>query len=290
MRLLREKILPFALAAFFAALPAAYGQLRERGTGAPGPLKAPHVTAELISDSGTITPGTTSRIALSLALEPGWHVYWVYAGDAGIPPVVTWSLPRGIAVGPMQYPAPTRLPVGPLMDYGYLGTAVYPFDLTASQHLRLGHTKLTAHVEWLVCREICLPGRAYLGLDLRVVRKTSDETNGLISAAVKAEPVGLPNSVTIGVKANRSHLTLNIVTGKKENVAEYFPLDDNSIRNAAEQVAEPTPDGIKLVVERPDVSDKLPSRLKGVLKLSGGRSYNFDVPVGGDAVRAGSGG
>ncbi|WP_263354119.1 HD domain-containing protein [Acidicapsa acidisoli] len=27
------------------------------GTGAPGPVKAPHLTAELISDSGTINPG-----------------------------------------------------------------------------------------------------------------------------------------------------------------------------------------------------------------------------------------
>ena len=93
-----------------------------------------HVTAELISDSGTIAPGTTSRVTLSLTLEPGWHVYWVYAGDAGEPPVVMWSLPQGVAVGPMQYPVPSRLPVGPLMDYGYQATAVFPFDLTASQN------------------------------------------------------------------------------------------------------------------------------------------------------------
>ena len=100
----------------------------------------------------------------------------------------------------------------------------------------------------------------------------------------------MPNSVPIRVSANRSHLTLNIVTGKRENTAEYYPLDDDSIRNAAEQLAEPTPDGIKLVVERPDVSDQLPARLKGVLKLSGGRSYTFDVPVEAFAAPAGTGG
>ena len=102
MRLLR-KILPFALAmsAFLAVHSAVHGQLHESGTGAPGPLKAPHLTAELISDSGTITPGAKSRVALSLTLEPGWHVYWVYAGDAGEPPAVTWSLPQGVAVGSM---------------------------------------------------------------------------------------------------------------------------------------------------------------------------------------------
>jgi len=154
-RMRKSLLLASAMAAFYALHSAAHGQLRELGIGAPGPLKAPHVTAELISDSGTIAPGTASRVALSLTLEPGWHVYWLYAGDAGEPPMVMWSLPQGVAVGPMPYSVPSRLPVGPLMDYGYLGTAVFPFNLTASQNLRPGYAKLTAHVQWLVCREIC---------------------------------------------------------------------------------------------------------------------------------------
>jgi thiol:disulfide interchange protein DsbD len=37
---------------------------------------------------------------------------------------------------------------------------------------------------------------------------------------------------------------------------------------------------VKLVTERADISGTLPKELKGVLKLSGGRSYTFDVPVG----------
>ena len=45
------------------------------------------------------------------------------------------------------------------MDYGYEGTAVFPFDLSALQQLPLGNTKLKAHVQWLVCREVCLPGK-----------------------------------------------------------------------------------------------------------------------------------
>jgi thiol:disulfide interchange protein len=291
MRLLRKRLyFAFAMSAFFAVHSAAYGQLRELGTGAPRPLKAPHVTADLISDSGTITPGTKSRVALSLTLESGWHVYWTYAGDAGEPPTVTWSLPQGVDLGPMQFPAPSRLPVGPLMDYGYQGVAVFPFDLTASQNLKLGDAKLTAHVEWLVCREVCVPEKAYLGLNLQVAQNATYETNSLISAAVNAEPVRLPDSVSIGASGDRNHLTLNIVTGKRENGAEYYPLDDDTIRNAAEQRAEPTPDGIKLVVERADISDKLPARLNGVLKLSGGRSYTFDVPVGASAAPASSSG
>jgi thiol:disulfide interchange protein DsbD len=234
--------------------PVSYAQLRELGSGAPGPVKAQHLTAELISDSGAVAPGSASRVALLLTLEPGWHVYWAYAGDSGEPPRVIWSLPPGITVEPMRYPAPSRLPLGPLMDYGYEGTAVFPFDLSALQQLPLGNTKLKAHVQWLVCREVCLPGKAFLGLDLDVVSKAPDDTNKLIAAAVQAEPVNTPDSVRVEVNATRNLLTLHVITGKSERSAEYDPLDDGSIRNAAGQPITPTADGVALVTERERLS------------------------------------
>ena len=272
----RLLFLAFAVLAFHPLLPA---QVRELGTGAPCPVKASHLTAELIADHTTIAPGGSENIALSLTLDPGWHVYWVYAGDSGEPPEVMWSLPEGITVGPMQYPAPSRLPLGPLMDYGYEGRAVFPFDISASEHLTVGDEKLRAHVRWLVCREVCLPGRAYLGLNLKVAPQASAETNQLINDAIQAEPVKAPDSVKIDAQVNRSKLTLNIVTGKRETLAEYYPLDDDSIRNAANQTIEPTANGVKVVTERAEVSDTVPKDLKVVLKLNGGRSYSFDVPV-----------
>lgn len=279
MRTFQNRLLSF-LTVLLALSPFSHAQIRESGTGAPGPVKALHLIAELISDSRTIAPGGRSRVALALTLDPGWHVYWVYAGDSGDPPSVKWSVPSGFSVGPMQYPAPSRLPLGPLMDYGYERTAVFPFDLSTSPKTPFGKADLKAHVQWLVCREVCLPGRAYLGLDLKVAPKARGQTNSLIETAVNAEPVKTPSSVRIAVGASRSTLTLNIATGKRETFAEYYPLDDDSIRNAADQNIEPTANGVKLTTEKADVSDIQPKELKGVLKLSGGRSYVFDVPVG----------
>jgi len=63
-------------------------------------------------------------VALSLTMEQGWHVYWVNADDAGEPPRVQWMPVEGLAIGPMQFPMPSRLPVGPMMDYGYEGVAI----------------------------------------------------------------------------------------------------------------------------------------------------------------------
>ena len=247
------------------ALPSScLAQLRELGAGTPGPVKAQHLSAELISDSGMINPGGKTRVALILTLEPGWHVYWVYAGDSGEAPDVQWSVPPGISTGPMQYAAPSRLPLGPLMDYGYEGTAVFPFDVTAASQISPGVVGLKAHVRWLVCREVCLPGKAYLGVNLNVVSAPSADTNKLISAAVGAEPVKAPTGVKIDVTATRDMLTLNVVTGKREASAEYYPLDDDSIRNAAEQKLVPLSDGVRLTTDD-DVISSLREQLQSQL-------------------------
>lgn len=278
MRNLRQYLLSLLPLAMLSI--SAMAQIHEVGTGVPGPVQAPHLTAELIADSETISPGHTSHVALSLTLEPGWHVYWVYAGDSGEAPRVVWSAAQGITFGPMEYPAPSRLPLGPLMDYGYEGTAIFPFRLTASNELSLGMAPLKAHVQWLVCREICLPGKAFLGLNLKVAPTASSTKNPSIDAALHAEPLPLPSSVDVHVSADRSLLTLDVETGHRETALEYYPLDDDSIRNAAEQKVEPTPRGARLVIERAETTDVLPKQIKGVLKLSGDRSYTFDVPVG----------
>ena len=82
------KWLLFLLSVLIALPSFCPAQLPELGTGTPGPVKAQHLSAELISDSGMISPGGKTRAALALTLEPGWHVYWVYAGDSGEAPEV----------------------------------------------------------------------------------------------------------------------------------------------------------------------------------------------------------
>jgi thiol:disulfide interchange protein DsbD len=108
---------------------AAFAQLHEVGDGSDGPVKGAHVTAELSASVPASSPQGSSQIALILHLESGWHVYWVNAGDSGEAPNVDWVLPTGVTVGKMQFPTPKRLPLGSLMDYGYEGTTVFPFEL-----------------------------------------------------------------------------------------------------------------------------------------------------------------
>src|ERR1700739_1690548 len=82
---------------------------------------APKVHARLIAEENTVAPGRTVTVALEQNIRPGWHTYWRNPGDAGEATEIAWTLPPGGHAGPIAWPYPKELPVGPLMDYGYEG-------------------------------------------------------------------------------------------------------------------------------------------------------------------------
>ena len=43
------------------------------------------VKATLIADVSSIQPGQKFRLGVLYRIEPGWHIYWKYPGDSGIP-------------------------------------------------------------------------------------------------------------------------------------------------------------------------------------------------------------
>lgn len=61
-------------------------------------------TASLVSESDSVAPQQPVRVGLRIVLAPGWHTYGKDPGDAGEPPELDWTLPAGIAVGPIAFP------------------------------------------------------------------------------------------------------------------------------------------------------------------------------------------
>ena len=102
------------------------------------PVQAPHVSVQLVSATDVIHPGGSLQAGLYFKMDKGWHVYWSNAGDSGEPPKIAWTLPEGVTADAMQFPAPQRLPLGPLMDYGYEGEVVFPILLHGADSLKVG--------------------------------------------------------------------------------------------------------------------------------------------------------
>src|SRR5947209_17151514 len=64
------------------------------------------VKATLLADSSAIVPGKPFTAGLLLRMAPGWHTYWKFSGDAGLPTEIKWKLPAGWKVGEIQWPIP----------------------------------------------------------------------------------------------------------------------------------------------------------------------------------------
>ena len=67
-------------------------------------LDRKYVTPSLVADTAAIAPGKPFTVGVRLRMEPGWHVYWQFAGDSGAPPKIDWELPDGFKTGPVQWP------------------------------------------------------------------------------------------------------------------------------------------------------------------------------------------
>ncbi len=267
------------LAILLAALHA-NAQLRDLGDGGPGPVKAPHLTAEMSSLAPSVAPGGSVYAGLVLTLDDKWHVYWVNAGDSGNPPTITWTLPKGVTAGPILYPAPSRLPLGPLMDFGYEDEVAFPVKIGVDRSVPAGPIHLDAKITWLVCREVCLPGKAHMGLDLNVAPGAPTSSgSGPIAEALDNIPKPLPANMKVAVTGGKSDFVVALTAGKPVPTAEFYPFDADEIQNAADQGIEPSKTGIQLRIPRSAELTALPPVLHGVLKLSDTESYEISAPV-----------
>src|SRR3954451_11072877 len=110
----------------------------------------PHVHVQLIAPNAQFHSGQNDA-GLYFKLESGWHVYWKNPGDAGEPPHIKWTNSPQVTTGPLEYPIPKRLPLGPLMDFGYEDEVLFPFQISVGG-IGSGSATLHAKVDWLVCR------------------------------------------------------------------------------------------------------------------------------------------
>ncbi|MFZ3213224.1 MAG: protein-disulfide reductase DsbD domain-containing protein [Terriglobales bacterium] len=246
------------------------------------PVSILHGTVELLSEQESIQPGRAIHLGLHFRLEKGWHIYWINPGDSGEPPRLEWRLPAGLRAGAIEWPAPSRLPIPPLMDYGYEGEVLLPMPIASTAGLAVGgEVVLSADMKAIVCREVCVPAKAQLSLSLPVRAerpRESAETAAMFSAARKALPKPAPANWRPSARDLGDSFELRVNTGHAASEAWFAPLEPLQIEDAAPQKSVTTAAGVRLILKKSDQLLKPVERLRGVLILSQG-AYVIDAPV-----------
>ena len=142
------------------------------------------IKAELISSTPTVTPGKPFTLGVLFKIKPGWHTYWQYAGDAGLPPEIEWKLPDGWSAGRILWPVPTKFTEkGPLTTYGYRDSVLLMTEVTPpATSSGISSAVITANVDWLVCHDECVPGKATLSLNLPISNTGSISKQSSVSS------------------------------------------------------------------------------------------------------------
>jgi len=202
-------------------------------TAIAAPVTTEQVEADLVSERTAAEPGKTLTVALRLKIIPHWHTYWRNPGDSGEPTALQWKLPAGWTAGPIQWPAPRRLPAGPLMNFGYEGEALHLVDIAVPANAT-GRAKLAAHATWLVCNpERCIPEEGDVALEIPVgAGGPSPHAAGIARtrAALPSKAEGLR------LAAMRSAAGVDLAIDPPPAAAAYFPFEAGKIHNAGTQV------------------------------------------------------
>ncbi len=126
-----------------------------------------HVSVKLVADHETIAAQQSFSLAIRMDMKDHWHTYWENPGSSGLPTTVNWTLPEGLELSALLFPNPTRfVDAAGFVTYGYDKTTYLIVDAkyTGSDP----SISIKGVVEWLECKEICIPGQQDVSLTLNV--------------------------------------------------------------------------------------------------------------------------
>jgi DsbC/DsbD-like thiol-disulfide interchange protein len=132
-----------------------------------------------------------------MKLLPGWHTYWRYPGDSGVPPRFDFAGSGNVKSAKVLYPAPTLHSDEAGQTIGYEGSVVFPVDVTPNDPAKPVTLKLK--IDYAVCEKLCVPAEGAATLTLQPGPSAED-------AAVKAALAHVPERVSpalAGLSARR---------------------------------------------------------------------------------------
>jgi len=240
------------------------------------PVRTEQVEAELVAERSAPEPGKALTVALRLKAIPGWHTYWRNPGDSGQPTAIDWRLPAGYRAGPIQWPVPEKLPIGPLANYGYEGEVLLLTDIVVPAGAQ-GPAKIAAQAKWLVCNpERCIPQEADLQLDPGSAPQA--QRIGFARESLP-EPAGAGWSLKAAAAVGGVGLEVELPKDVQAKTLQFFPYAEGKVRHAAAQSMERRDGGLRLFLPAATQPVGEFTRVNGLLVADGVRGFEIDVPV-----------
>ena len=191
----------------------------------------PHVLVELVAEKDALTPQAENRLAVRFTHEDGWHTYWRMPGDAGLPPEFSFELPEGFQATSPNFPLPERTVTSGLTSFGYDGVTLFPFRVEVPRFAS-GSITVKMHVEYLACRDMCVPESADASIQLPIRISANDTPEALeISNTLRLVPetIGSRSSAHATIEGTRLKIDMPHDTAISQTL-DFLPLSQGVIQ------------------------------------------------------------
>lgn len=241
---------------------------------------------------GEAKAGATVRVAVTLTVHPGWHIYWTNPGESGSPTRIELDLPAGCrGAGPegratVDFPTPIVIEHGETV-FGYEGTPTLSLAVTLPDPLPAS-LRVKVRTSWLVCKERCLMGRHETAVDLAKPVDASDAAVAALVQSLVEVPRPMPADWTVELREVADDAAILVVQPPKSSAqkALRFIPDDSPGASLASGYFVPAKDGAleaDFSLSRESTLGK-PLEIAGIVVLDGAsgnnpRAYSLRLPV-----------
>ena len=103
-------------------------------------------------------------IGLEYEMDPGWKTYWKSPGDGGFAQNISWENSTNINNLEVLWPTPEKFQILGLTSLGYENNVIFPLKLVINDESQ--NTFVNLLVNFLICKDICIPGDARVFLEI----------------------------------------------------------------------------------------------------------------------------
>lgn len=125
------------------------------------------VEVSLYTNYNDINPKQNLEVLIKFTMKNGWHIFSQQPGDIGLPTTVDWKIPLSFELSEQSWSLDEKFVNEDIVQYGYSKTAYYKAVIIPSGDV-FNKVRLEAEINWLACKDECIPEKTTFYLDMPV--------------------------------------------------------------------------------------------------------------------------
>ncbi len=160
-------------------------------------------------------------LGLQYKMDPGWKTYWKSPGDGGFAQDLLWEKSTNINNIEIEWPKPKSFEILDLDTIGYEDEVIFPLVVNIKDKSKI--TNIDMSINYLVCKDICIPGIARIFLDIPAGKAKTTEHYHLIEKTKSSLPqTSLVLSFINNFDSKAYKKDNNILLEVKAETSKYF--------------------------------------------------------------------